>query len=75
MLPDLGEGLTEAEVIAWHIAPGDEVHVDQIVVTVETAKATVDLPCPYAGCVLILDSEPGSWTASPALFWRWASCY
>jgi 2-oxoisovalerate dehydrogenase E2 component (dihydrolipoyl transacylase) len=60
MLPDLGEGLTEAEVIEWHIAPGDEVQVDQIVVTVETAKATVDLPCPYAGPVLTLHCEPGA---------------
>jgi pyruvate dehydrogenase E2 component (dihydrolipoamide acetyltransferase) len=60
MLPDLGEGLTEAEVIEWHVAPGDEVSVDQIVVTVETAKATVDLPCPYAGCVLTLHSAPGA---------------
>jgi 2-oxoisovalerate dehydrogenase E2 component (dihydrolipoyl transacylase) len=60
MLPDLGEGLTEAEVIEWHVATGDEVQVDQIVVTVETAKATVDLPCPYAGPVLILHSAPGA---------------
>jgi 2-oxoisovalerate dehydrogenase E2 component (dihydrolipoyl transacylase) len=60
MLPDLGEGLTEAEVIEWHVAPGDEVSVDQIVVTVETAKATVDLPCPYAGPVLTLHGEPGA---------------
>jgi pyruvate dehydrogenase E2 component (dihydrolipoamide acetyltransferase) len=60
MLPDLGEGLTEAEVIEWHVEPGEEVHVDQIVVTVETAKATVDLPCPYAGPVLTLHSDPGA---------------
>src|SRR5664280_226492 len=60
MLPDLGEGLTDAEVIQWHVAAGDEVHVDQIVVTVETAKATVDLPCPYAGCVAALHGEPGA---------------
>ncbi|HZL05382.1 MAG TPA: biotin/lipoyl-containing protein, partial [Coriobacteriia bacterium] len=60
MLPDLGEGLTEAEVIEWHVAPGDEVQVDQIVVTVETAKASVDLPCPYAGQVITLHSEPGA---------------
>lgn len=45
-LPDLGEGLTEAEVIEWHVGPGDEVQVDQVVVTVETAKASVDVPCP-----------------------------
>jgi 2-oxoisovalerate dehydrogenase E2 component (dihydrolipoyl transacylase) len=60
MLPDLGEGLTEAEVIQWHIAPGDEVQVDQIVVTVETAKATVDLPCPFAGPILTLHSDAGA---------------
>ena len=46
--------------IEWAVAPGDEVHVDQIVVTVETAKATVDLPCPYAGPVLTLHAEPGT---------------
>jgi len=60
MLPDLGEGLTEAEVIQWHVAPGDEVQVDQIVVTVETAKATVDLPCPFAGSILTLHSDAGA---------------
>jgi 2-oxoisovalerate dehydrogenase E2 component (dihydrolipoyl transacylase) len=60
MLPDLGEGLTEAEVIEWRVAPGDQVHVDQIVVTVETAKATVDLPCPYDGSVVTLHAEPGA---------------
>jgi len=60
LLPDLGEGLTEAEVIQWHVAPGDEVQVDQIVVTVETAKATVDLPCPFAGPVLTLHIEAGA---------------
>ena len=60
MLPDLGEGLTEAEVIQWHVAPGDEVQVDQIVVTVETAKATVDLPCPFAGPILTLHGDAGA---------------
>lgn len=59
MLPDLGEGLAEAEVTGWHVAEGDEVQVDQIVVTVETAKATVDLPCPYAGRVLTLHGVVG----------------
>ena len=59
LLPDLGEGLTEAEVIEWHVAPGDEVQVDQVVVTVETAKASVDVPCPYAGLVLTLHGAPG----------------
>jgi len=60
MLPDLGEGLTEAEVVEWFVAQGDEVQVDQIVVTVETAKATVELPCPYAGHVLIMHGAPGA---------------
>ena len=60
MLPDLGEGLTEAEVIQWHVAPGDEVQVDQVVVTVETAKASVDVPCPFAGVVQTLHGAPGA---------------
>ncbi|MEO8518404.1 MAG: dihydrolipoamide acetyltransferase family protein [Dermatophilaceae bacterium] len=59
MLPDLGEGLTEAEVVEWHVAEGDEVQVDQVVVTVETAKASVDLPCPYAGRVGTLHAAVG----------------
>jgi len=60
MLPDLGEGLTEAEVVEWHVAEGDTVQVDQIVVTVETAKASVDLPCPYAGHVGTLHGVVGT---------------
>ena len=69
LLPDLGEGLTEAEVMEWHVAVGDEVVVDQVVVTVETAKATVDLPCPHAGRVHQLHGEPGQLLAvgSPLL--------
>jgi len=50
-LPDLGEGLTEAELVEWLVADGDEVAIDQHVVVVETAKATVEVPCPYAGRV------------------------
>ena len=60
MLPDLGEGLTEAEVVEWHVAEGDEVAVDQIVVTVETAKASVELPCPYSGRVTTLHGVVGA---------------
>ncbi len=69
LLPDLGEGLTEAEVMEWHVAVGDDVVVDQVVVTVETAKATVDLPCPHAGRVHQLYGEPGQLLAvgSPLL--------
>ncbi|GGB25058.1 dihydrolipoamide acetyltransferase component of pyruvate dehydrogenase complex [Flexivirga endophytica] len=50
-LPDLGEGLTEADLVEWLVADGDEVAIDQHVVVVETAKATVEVPCPYAGRV------------------------
>lgn len=50
-LPDLGEGLTEAEIVRWLVAVGDTVAVDQPVVEVETAKAVVEVPCPYGGVV------------------------
>lgn len=59
-LPDLGEGLTEAEVIAWRVAVGDTVETDQVVVEVETAKAAVEVPCPFAGRVTALHAEPGT---------------
>jgi pyruvate dehydrogenase E2 component (dihydrolipoamide acetyltransferase) len=58
-LPDLGEGLTEAEVVVWKVAVGDTVEIDQIVVEVETAKAAVEVPVPYAGTVLELHAEAG----------------
>jgi pyruvate dehydrogenase E2 component (dihydrolipoamide acetyltransferase) len=58
-LPDLGEGLTEAEVIAWRVGVGDEVSVDQVVVEVETAKAAVEVPIPFAGRVSALHGAPG----------------
>jgi pyruvate dehydrogenase E2 component (dihydrolipoamide acetyltransferase) len=58
-LPDLGEGLTEAEIVEWRVAVGDTVEVDQVVVEVETAKAVVDVPCPYAGRVAALHGAPG----------------
>ncbi|MFE8954144.1 dihydrolipoamide acetyltransferase family protein [Streptomyces althioticus] len=50
-LPDLGEGLTEAEIVRWLVEVGDVVAVDQPVVEVETAKAMVEVPCPYGGVV------------------------
>jgi 2-oxoisovalerate dehydrogenase E2 component (dihydrolipoyl transacylase) len=50
-LPDLGEGLTEAEIVTWLVAAGDRVQVDQPLVVVETAKASVDVPSPFAGTV------------------------
>jgi 2-oxoisovalerate dehydrogenase E2 component (dihydrolipoyl transacylase) len=59
-LPDLGEGLTEAEVVRWLVAVGDEVVVDQPVVEVETAKSIVEVPSPYAGRVSELHGEEGA---------------
>ncbi len=50
-LPDVGEGLTEADILSWRVAVGDTVEVNQILVEVETAKAAVELPSPYAGVV------------------------
>ena len=58
-MPDVGEGLTEAEVLTWHVAVGDSLTVNQIMVEIETAKAAVELPSPYAGVVTALLVEPG----------------
>ncbi|MFI6300604.1 dihydrolipoamide acetyltransferase family protein [Amycolatopsis thailandensis] len=58
-LADTAEGLTEADIIAWQVKPGDTVTVNQIVVEVETAKAAVELPIPWAGVVTELLVEPG----------------
>jgi len=59
LLPDLGEGLTEAELVNWLVAVGDEVRVDQPIAEVETAKSMVEVPSPYAGTVAVLHGEPG----------------
>ena len=53
-LPDLGEGLAEAEIVRWHVNVGDTVKVDQPMVAVETAKAVVEVPCPYSGVIKAL---------------------
>ncbi len=58
-LPDIGEGLTEAEVVSWLIAVGDTVEIDQNVVEVETDKAVVEIPIPFAGTVLHLGAGEG----------------
>lgn len=58
-LPDLGEGLQEAEITEWHVKPGDTVAADQPLVSVETAKAIVEIPSPYAGQVAKLFAQPG----------------
>lgn len=58
-LPDLGEGLTEAEIVRWLVQVGDVVAIDQPVVEVETAKAMVEVPCPYGGVVTARFGEEG----------------
>jgi 2-oxoisovalerate dehydrogenase E2 component (dihydrolipoyl transacylase) len=58
-LPDVGEGLTEADILSWTVAPGDVVVVNQTLVEVETAKAAVELPSPFAGVVHSLHAEVG----------------
>lgn len=58
-LPDLGEGLQEAEIVEWHIKTGDMVSVDQTIVSVETAKAIVDVPSPQAGRIAALFGKTG----------------
>ena len=59
LLPDLGEGLTEAEIVAWHVAAGDTVALNDVLVEVETEKAVVELPSPFAGTVVELFAAPG----------------
>src|SRR3990172_9500005 len=58
-LPDLGEGLQEAEVVSWHVKEGDAVQTDQPLVSVETAKAIVEIPAPYSGRIEKLFHRPG----------------
>jgi 2-oxoisovalerate dehydrogenase E2 component (dihydrolipoyl transacylase) len=58
-LPDVGEGLTEADIVSWHVKPGDTVTINQIIVDIETAKAVVELPSPYAGTVTALLVDAG----------------
>lgn len=58
-LPDLGEGLPDAEIREWYVQEGDEVKLDQPLVSMETAKALVDIPSPFAGQVLKLHGKPG----------------
>ncbi|MBM0103169.1 2-oxo acid dehydrogenase subunit E2 [Steroidobacter sp. S1-65] len=58
-LPDLGEGLPEAEIVTWHVAEGQRVEVDQPLLSVETAKAVVDVPSPYSGKIQRLHAKQG----------------
>lgn len=60
VLPDVGEGLTEAEIVQWRVAPGDTVAVNDVIVEIETAKSLVELPSPYSGTVGELLASEGS---------------
>lgn len=59
ILPDLGEGLAEAEIIEWLVEPGEHVHADQLLVTVETAKSMVDIPAPFEGTIQHIYGKAG----------------
>lgn len=65
-LPDLGEGLAEAEIVRWHVNIGDAVSVDQPMLAVETAKAVVEVPAPFSGIVKTLHGQPGDVIATGA---------
>jgi len=71
-LPDLGEGLTEAEIVAWYVAPGDHVVADQPLLTVETDKAVVDVPAPQSGRVAAIHAASGERLPVGALLVTWA---
>ncbi len=58
-MPDLGEGLEEGEIVSWQVAEGDEVELNQPIVEVETAKATVEIPSPFAGTIAMLHASAG----------------
>lgn len=58
-MPDLGEGLPDAEIVAWHVSVGDKVTIDQLLVSVETAKAVIDVPSPLHGTIEKLCAQPG----------------
>ena len=59
VLPDIGEGLQEAEIVTWHVGVGDHVVADQPLVSVETDKAVVEIPSPQSGHIAALHGEPG----------------
>jgi 2-oxoisovalerate dehydrogenase E2 component (dihydrolipoyl transacylase) len=62
-MPDLGEGTVSAEVVAWHVKPGDLVHEDQVMCEVMTEKAAVEMPAPVTGRVLSITGQPGDMVA------------
>lgn len=66
-LPDLGEGLAEAEIVRWHIKPGDRISADDPMLAVETAKAIVEVPAPFSGVIKTLHGAPGDTVATGGL--------
>src|SRR3954449_13388535 len=58
-VPDIGEGMTEAEIVAWHVTPGQVIREEDPLVDVMTDKATVELPAPVAGTVVAIHGQPG----------------
>ena len=66
-LPDLGEGLAEAETVRWHVKTGDHVNADDPMLAVETAKAIVEVPSPFSGVIKTLHGNPGDTVATGAL--------
>ena len=66
-LPDLGEGLAEAEIVRWHIKPGDRINADDPMLAVETAKAIVEVPAPFSGVIKTLYGAPGDTVATGGL--------
>jgi 2-oxoisovalerate dehydrogenase E2 component (dihydrolipoyl transacylase) len=70
LVPDLGEGLEEATVLSWNVAVGDEVELNQLLCTLETAKAAVEIPSPYAGRVVEIGGQEGEILAVGSLLAR-----
>src|SRR6186997_1099790 len=62
-MPDLGEGTVSAEVVAWHVKPGDLVQEDQVMCEVMTEKAAVEMPAPVTGRIISISGEPGDMVA------------
>src|SRR3979411_2417697 len=58
-LPEIGEGMTEAEIVAWHVKPGQAIREEDPLVEIMTDKATVELPAPVAGIVVAINGKPG----------------
>jgi 2-oxoisovalerate dehydrogenase E2 component (dihydrolipoyl transacylase) len=65
-LPDLGEGLAEAEIVRWHVNAGDHIKIDDPMLAVETAKAIVEVPSPFSGVIKATHGKPGDMVATGA---------